>query len=313
MVKEILENKNNHMPSNMPNFSRKKYLAEKYGGKAWFIICTLIVVFGAFIMVFPYLWMFLSALKTPLEAVRVPMTFFPTDPNWGIFTEAFTAEKLNFFNSMKNTLIIEVLVITVGTFFSTLCAFAFAKMNFRFKKTILIILMTSMMIPYAAVMLPQYRTFMSMGWVASDNWFMNLLPLIVPGLFGNISMTFFLITAMQTAINDAIIEEAKVEGCSWFRIYWSIGLPLARPAIAAQIIFWFVGIWNDYFAPSIYLTSPDSWTLQVAIQLLTSGTDNSDLPLLFASSFLSSIPTIIIFILCRKMFINMNANSGIKG
>ena len=313
MVKEILETKNNEMPSNMPNFSRRKYLREKYAGKAWFIICTIIVLFGAFLMVFPYMWMFISALKTPQEVVQVPMTFFPKDPNWGIFTDALTVEKLSFFNSMKNTLIIEVLAITVGTFFSTLCAFAFAKMNFRFKKTILIILMTSMMIPYAAVMLPQYRIFMDMGWVANDNWFINLLPLIVPGLFGNISMTFFLITAMQTAINDAIVEEAKVEGCSWFRIYWSFGLPLARPAIAAQIIFWFVSIWNDYFAPSIYLTDSKSRTLQVAIQLLTSGTDNSDMPLLFASAFLSSIPTIIIFILCRKMFINMNANSGIKG
>ena len=295
-------------------FKRKRTI-QNIKHKTLFIIATIVVLFGAFTMVFPYLWMFLTSLKTSAEAMAMVPTFFPKDPNWGIFQEVFTSEKVNFLHSMGNTLIIEITVIIIGTFVSTLAAFAFAKMRFRFKKTILIILMTSMMIPYAAVMLPQFRIYMELGITGNDNVFVSLLPLILPGLFGNIGMTFFLITAMQNSIHDALIEEAKVEGCGWFRIYWSIGLPLAKPAIAAQVIFWFVGIWNDYFAPSLYLQRQDNWTLQVAITMLNSSTTGSgnDLPLLFAAAFLSSIPMIILFILCRKMFINMNLNSGVKG
>ena len=295
-------------------FKRKRTI-NNIKHKTMFIICTIVVLFGAFTMVFPYLWMFLTSLKTSAEAMAMVPTFFPKDPNWGIFQEVFNSDKVNFLHSMGNTLIIEITVIIIGTFVSTLAAFAFAKMRFRFKKTILIILMTSMMIPYAAVMLPQFRIYMELGITGNDNVFVSLLPLILPGLFGNIGMTFFLITAMQNSIHDALIEEAKVEGCSWFRIYWSIGLPLAKPAIAAQVIFWFVGIWNDYFAPSLYLQRKDNWTLQVAITMLNSSTTGSgnDLPLLFAAAFLSSIPMIILFILCRKMFINMNLNSGVKG
>ena len=315
MVSEVLKNRNKLKQNKLDsNFVRKRASREKITRNILFIIATIIVIIGAFTMVFPYIWMFLSSLKEPLESVIIPPTFFPKDPNWGIFGEAFNDTRLNLLNATKNTLVIEVIVITVGTFVSTLCAFSFAKMKFKFKKTLLIILMTSMMIPYAAVMLPQYNIYTELGMVGTDNWFINLLPLILPGLFGNISMTFFLITSMSSSINDALIEEAKVEGCSWFRIYWSIALPLSRPAIAAQVIFWFVGIRNDYFAPSLYLMDPESRTLQVAITLLTSGSTNiNDMPLMYACAFLSSIPTIIIFILCRKAFINMNLNSGVKG
>lgn len=320
MVRELLnqevEIKNNKEKNHNDNdFRRKKIIRDKIISKTWFVVATIIVLFGAFTMLFPYIWMFLTALKTPQEAIAMQITIFPENPNWGIFSDALTNSTVSFMSSLGNTLIIEVLVVVVGTFVSTMCAFAFAKMKFRFKKVILITLMTSMMIPYAAVMLPQYQVYMQAGIAGNENTFVALLPLILPGLFGNISMTFFLITAMQNSINDALIEEAKVEGCSWFRIYWSIALPLSKPAIAAQVIFWFVGIWNDYLAPSLYLTRQEQWTLQVAIQTLNASNNGAqtELPLLFAAAFLSSIPMIILFICCRKMFVNMNATSGIKG
>jgi multiple sugar transport system permease protein len=308
MVEDILKERKLEL-------AKRKILKEKIAGKTGFVIATIIVLFGAFTMIFPYMRMFLTALKTPTEAMSLVPTFFPKSPNWGIFTEALTSSTVNFMHSIGNTMIIELLVVIVGTFVSSLCAFAFAKMKFRFKKTILIILMTSMMIPYAAVMLPQYQVYMDLGITSSDSSFVNLLPLILPGLFGNISMTFFLITSMQNSIHDALIEESKIEGCSWFRTYRSIGLPLSKPAIAAQVIFRFVGIWNDYFAPSLYLQRKDNRTIQVALTMLNSSSSGSgqDLPLLFAAAFLSSIPMIILFIVCRKMFINIGANSGIKG
>jgi multiple sugar transport system permease protein len=144
-------------------------------------------------------------------------------------------------------------------------------------------------------------------------WPWPLIPLILPGLFGNIGMTFFLITAMKNSVPDSLVESAKIDGAGYFRIYWQIALPLTKPAIAAQVIFWFVGIWNDFFAPSIYLTNKTVWTLQVALTSLNSsyGT-GTNIPWIMAGSFLASIPMIIVFLVFRNMFVQSVSLSGIK-
>ena len=206
-----------------------------------------------------------------------------------------------------NTLIIEIAIVPFGTFVSSLAAFAFAKMHFRHKKALLITIMVGMMIPYSAVMLPQYRAYDSMGLVGT------LWPIIIPGLFGRISMMFFLITYMKGAIHDSLIESAKIDGSSFFRMYWQIALPLAKNAIFAQLIFWFVGIWNDYFAPSLYLTNKDIRTVQVLLYLLNSDTGgNLEFPVMMAGAFISSLPMIMFFLIFRNMFVGSITMSGVK-
>ncbi len=285
--------------------SAKPHLSKKEETIFW--IETLVVMAGALTMVFPYFWMLSTALKTIKEANSNVLTFWSATPNWNVFYEVLSSDSISFIHSMGNTLIVEVLVIVVGTFTSTLAAFAFAKLKMKFRKTLLIILMSSMMVPYAALLLPQYRVYLQLG-LANTLW-----PLIIPGFFGNIAMTFFLITSMQRGIPDALIESAKIDGCSYFRMYWQIALPLSKPAIAAQVIFWFVGIWNDYFAPSIYLTNRNVWTLQVALTSLNSSYGSgTNIPWIMAGSFLASIPMILIFIIFRKMFVQTVANSGVK-
>lgn len=288
-------------------------------GEKWaFGISSAFVLIGAISMLFPYFWMFSTSLKTIQEANSVDLILWPAQPNWIVFFEVLTDSSISFIRSVGNTLFVEVFVIIVGTFSSTLAAFAFAKMRMRYRKTMLVILMSTIMVPYAAVMLPQYRAFLSLTNILkidmSNPWPWPLVPLILPGLFGNIGMMFFLITAMKGAIPDSIVESAKIDGAGYFRIYWQIALPLTKPAIAAQVIFWFVGIWNDYFAPSIYLTNKSVWTLQVAITSLNSsyGT-GTNIPWIMAASFLASIPMIIVFLIFRKMFVQSEALSGVKG
>ncbi len=270
-----------------------------------FYIATIVVIFGVISMIFPYLWMFLTSFKTTTEAWADPPTLLPTkwliDAYKGILTDP------GFYKSILNTLIIEVSVILVGTFFATLAAYAFAKVKFKHKKGLLLMLMSSMMVPYAALMLPQYRAFQSVGMTET------LWPLILPGLFGNVSMMFFLITYMKEGIPDALIESAKIDGSSHIKIFFKIVLPLSKPAIAAQAIFWFVGIWNDFFAPSIYLTNPDVLTLQVYLNsLLSSNASGVELPTLMAGSVLASLPMMIIFFSFQNFFINSIALSGMK-
>ena len=289
----------------MENNIEIKYSSKAKKFKIGFWIATIIVIAGMITMVFPYLWMFLTSFKTTTEAWADPPTLIPTEWLIDAYTGILTDSK--FYMSIVYTIIIEVSVIVVGTFFSTLGAFSFSKIKFKKKRLILLILMSSMMVPYAAVMLPQYRIFQELGMTET------LWPLIIPGLFGNISMMFFLITYMKDGIPDALVESAKIDGSSYFQIFWQIALPLSKTAIAAQAIFWFVGIWNDFFAPSIYLTNPDVQTLQVYLNsLLDSNASGVELPTMMAGSVLASIPMIIIFFAFQNFFINSMALSGMK-
>lgn len=206
-----------------------------------------------------------------------------------------------------NTLIVEVSVIAVGTFVSSMAAFSFAKLKLPHKNFWLLFLMSGMMVPYAALMMPQFRAFMAL------NMFDTLWPLILPGLFGNISMMFFLIQYMR-GISNAFFEAAKIDGAGYMRMFVSVMIPMVKTALAAQIIFWFIGIWNDYFAPAIYLKSYETMTLQPMMARINS--DNSggtNLPLIMAGAVLSSIPMFVIYITCQKYFIESLAISGVKG
>lgn len=282
-----------------------KYSSRKRKPSIGFIIATVIVIFGVVTMVFPYLWMFLTSFKTTTEAWADPPTLIPTKWLIDAYERILLDEK--FYMSIVYTLVIEVSVIVVGTFFSTLAAFSFAKIRFKHKKFLLLLMMSSMMVPYAAVMLPQYRVFQEFELTET------LWPLILPGLFGNVSMMFFLITYMKGGIPDALVESAKIDGASYLTIFFKIGLPLSKPAIAAQAIFWFVGIWNDFFGPSIYLTNPKVQTLQVYLNsLLSSNASGVELPILMAGSVLASLPMIVIFFCFQNFFINSIALSGMK-
>lgn len=293
----------------MDNTTTIKYSSPKKKIRIGFIIASIVVAFGALTMIFPYLWMFLTSFKTNHEAYNDQLQLLPTEWIIDAYSGIVTDEK--FYMSVVWTLVIEVSVIIVGTLVSTLAAFAFAKLKFKGKKALLLTLMSSMMIPYAAVMLPQYRVFQDLGFTSSENA-LALMPLILPGLFGNISMTFFLITYMKNGIPDALIESAKIDGSSYFQMFFKLALPLSKPAIAAQAIFWFVGIWNDFFAPSIYLTS-EVKTLQVYLNsLIASVGGGIELPTLMAGSVLASLPMMIIFFTFQNFFINSIALSGMK-
>ena len=295
------------------NYKRKTIL-----NKTLFIVVSVIVGISAFVMIFPYVYMVVSALKLQKEILSsssVLKNFFPKNPNWKIFKEIFTGnerytvKQFNFLDSVKNTMIIEILVVPIGTFVSALAAFAFAKMHFKGKNVILMILLVSMMIPFATVMLPQYRMWRELRLINT------LWPLIIPGLFGNMGMMLFLITTIKSNVPDSLIEESRVEGVGWFGIFFKVVLPLIKPAIIAQMLFWFVGIWNDFFGPSIYLTDPEIKTVQVLIMSLnsTAGAELGDLPFVMAAAFISSLPIILLFILMNKAFVQTNATAGIKG
>ncbi len=269
------------------------------------VILYAILILVSVLTIFPYIWMVFTTFKDPLEAMLPSLSLFPEVFSFDSYYD-LSKTTPSFLRAMGNTLIIELAVIPVGTLVSAMAAFSFAKMRLPRKRFLLLFLMSGMMVPYAAVLLPQYRVFTALEWTGT------LLPLVIPGLFGNISMMFFFMQYMKNT-PDSLIEAGRVDGAGWLRVFWSIVLPTVLPALAAQVIFWFLGIWNDYFAPSIYLSGSNWLTVQALLAVLN---DNNlrrpDLPLVMAGATISSIPVVLLYITFRRYFVQSLALTGVK-
>jgi multiple sugar transport system permease protein len=256
-------------------------------------------------MLFPYLWMAATALKGRMEAMDTTrLALFPRTPMWGNFSEVFRT--VPFVGGVSKTLLLELAIVPVGTLASAAAAFAFAKLPLPFKSGLLLLLMSGTMVPYAALMLPQYRAFQALR-MTNTLW-----PLILPGLFGNVMMMFFFIQYLK-GVPTALAEAAEIDGAGYFRIFAGVYLPLIGPALAVQVIFWFTGIWNDFFGPSVYLTRYETMTLQPMLAKLNN--DNAagvNLPVIMAGAALSSVPILVLYAAFQRFFVESVAISGIK-
>lgn len=269
------------------------------------VIVLIALCIGAIVMIFPLVYMILASFMTKNQILSANFSLIPNPWKFGKYSEVLA--KPEFLRGVRNTLIVEIPVLLCGSFTSSLAAFSFSKLKFKGKDGIFLGLLATMMIPFAVVMIPQYVMFTRMGWTN------NLLPLIIPGLFGNTSMIFFLRQNL-TGIPDALVEAAKIDGCGYFKIYYSVFLPLMKGALMTQAILWFMGIWNDYLAPTIFVSKDKWYTLQVVIRMFNSAyAVNSDYPLIMAASVLSLIPTLALFFFFQRYIIESMALTGVKG
>ncbi len=269
------------------------------------ILIYTVLIITAITTIFPYVWMILASFKTGIELSTYPEQIFPKTPSFDAYVNAF--RDLDLLTGIKNTLILEMFSVTLPPLVSALGAFAFAKLELPCKRVLLLVLLSSMMIPYAALMLPQFQVWQSLNVVGT------LYPLIIPTFFGGALMTFFFIQYMQ-GVPTELFEAAKIDGAGYLRQFFAIMLPMVKPALTAQIVFSFVGTWNDYFIPSIYLNVKEVKTLQLQLLSLQQQQNNlMDMNTVMAGSVLSSIPMLIVFISCQKFFVESLAISGIKG
>lgn len=283
----------------------QKIQSKKAKEKRIDIIVFILLCLGAVTMVFPLIYMILASFMTKNQILSANFSLIPDPWKFGKYSEVLA--KPEFLRGVRNTILVEVPVLTVGAFTSSLAAFSFSKLRFKGKDQIFLGLLATMMIPFAVVMIPQYVMFTRMGLTNS------LLPLILPGMFGNVSMIFFLRQNLSS-IPDALVEAAKIDGCSYFKIYYKVFLPLMKGALMTQVILWFMGIWNDYLAPTIFVSSDKWYTLQVVIRMFNSAyAVNSDYPLIMAASVLSLLPTLLLFFFFQRYIIESMALTGVKG
>jgi len=266
-------------------------------------VLYLILLILTFIYVVPFLWLLSSSLKDPTEIFRVPITWIPEKLRWDNFVRATT--DIPFFRYLGNTLIIILGVVTGSLISNTLVAYSFAKIEWKGRNALFIIVLITMMMPYQIIMIPQFLFFHKIGWTGT------FLPLIVPAFFGN-AFFIFLLRQFFVGIPNEISQAARIDGANEFTIFSRIVLPLTKPAITTVAIFAFLNTWNDFLGPLIFLTSDKKYTLAIGIQQIMSVNDPR-WNVLMAAGVLMTAPVLLLFFLLQKYFIQGIAFTGIKG
>ncbi len=254
----------------------------------------------------PFLWMICTSLKTAKEASHVPLTLLPNGLYLHNYKRVLDNPSFQMMLYARNTLIISVLA-TLGTVLSSsLAAYSLAKLRWRGRTTIFVIMLLSMMIPFQVTMVPMYREFRAMGMIGTT------LPLWLPAFFGA-PFFIFLLRQFYLTIPSEMSEAARIDGCSDFGIWWRIILPLSRPALAVVALFSFMGSWNNFIGPLVYLTHEKTFTLALALQFFDSRAGGANYELLMAASTLVILPIVVLFFLTQKTFIQGIATTGLKG
>lgn len=278
---------------------RSKSAGERIGK----LISYTLLILGTIIIMIPVFWMVSSALKPKSQIFVYPPQWIPDPIQWDNFTRAMTT--LPFGTYFINTMIIEVGTI-VGTLVScSIVAYAFSRLNAPGRNFWFVVLLSTMMLPWAVTMIPVYLIFRQLGWVNT------FLPLIVPAWFGSPFFIFLLRQFFMTIPRD-FEDAARIDGANTWQILTRILLPLSKPALATVAIFTFMGVWNDFMGPLIYLNKPETYTLALGLNFFK-GQYTSDWDLLMAASLVMMLPLIILFFVAQKAFIEGITLTGVKG
>ena len=266
------------------------------------ILVFIFLAFGLVVMVYPFVWMIFTSMKPKMHVYLSGL--IPKTWDFSSYTQIW--HEIPLLRGFINTLLYSVSPVIVGSLVSVAAAFAFAKINFKGRNMIFLILLGSIMIPYPSIMVPQYVLFSEMNLLYTP-W-----PLILPKLTGNVLMIFFL---RQYLLNmpDAIIEAAKIDGCNYFQIYKNIILNMAGPALAAHGVLWFIGTWNDYLAPTILIKNVLWQPVTVMVAKFNEMyAINTHVPRIMAGSVILLVPVLIIYGVFQKYIIESVMFSSVK-
>jgi len=270
---------------------------------------TLIVV-SAVVMI-PIGWMLLTSVKSLSDTMAFPPTFIPRPFQWRNYLDVVFSPKARFLLWTHNTLVISVLVVAGTTLSSAAVAYGFAKIRFRGRGVLFAVMVSTMMVPFPVTMVSLFSMFHWLGDATGQLWIGTFKPLWVPAWFGS-AFNVFLLRQFFTTIPDELSEAARIDGCSEVGIFFRIILPLAKPALAVVALFAFMGTWNDFLGPLIYLQRPDQFTLALGLQDFQSQQGGTPWHELMAASVLVIMPVLVLFFLAHRTFVEGIATSGLK-
>ena len=267
------------------------------------IIVYLILIIMATLMIIPFLWMISASIKSDREVFKMnPFVFIPEKPKWTNYRDIWTKIPLAVF--VKNTVVLTIVVTFLQLLTSSFAAYSFAKLKFKYKRTLFMAYIATIAMPWQVYMVPQFIMLRKMG---LNDKLMAMVCLQAFSAFG-----VFMMKQFYEGIPDELCEAARIDGMSEYGIYFKIMLPLSKPALSTLTIFTFVNTWNDYLGPLIYLRSESKKTIQLGLKMFISQY-SSDYGLIMAGSVLSLIPLMVVFLIFQKYFVEGVAATGIKG
>ncbi len=273
----------------------------------WAVLLNIFSTLLALIFMFPFLWSLSTSLKTIVEVHAFPPTFLPKIPQWFNYVEAWTSIQFGMF--FVNSTIVTVLSV-LGTVASCLVvAYGFARLRFPGREVLFLLCLSGMMMPVYVTIIPLFDLFRSISWIDT------LKPLWVPSFFSSAFGVFMLRQFIMT-IPFELDESALIDGASRFTILMRIILPNCKTAMATLAIFAFMGTWNEFLAPLIFLNSVDKFTLPLGLWFLRAYAGDPNLPrdhLLMAASIITTVPVLIVFASAQRYFVQGIVMSGIKG
>jgi alpha-1,4-digalacturonate transport system permease protein len=269
--------------------------------KASFLSYVTSIVF-ALIFILPVIYIIFSAFKPSAELFSTNPTFIPRD--WTLDNFTIALSKGNFSIYIFNTFLVAISSTIIAVIINTMAGYALSKFRFKGENVIMLLILSTIMLPLEVIMVPIFSVLRFFG-LYNSLWALIIPPAATPtGIF---LMRQYLLT-----IPDEVIQSARIDGASEWRIFWSIILPNAKPAIATLAIFSFMWRWNDYVWPLIAINSPKKYTLQLAIANF-SGEFGIDYNSIIAMSALAMIPMLIVFLIFQRQFVQGTVDSGMKG
>jgi multiple sugar transport system permease protein len=251
---------------------------------------------------FPFLWMVSTSLKPETEVFSWPPRLLPWPPVWSNYAEAWNIAP--FGRYFLNTAFVAVTVTAVSLFLNSLAAYAFARLRFRGRDLLFMLLLATMMIPAQVTMIPTFLILKQLGWLDS------YLGLTVPGFAG--AFGIFMLRQFMLTIPEDLLDAARLDGCTEFGIYRQIVLPLCKPALATLAVFTFMGAWNDFILPLFVVKSGEMRTLTLAVAALSSGLYVMSFPLMMAAATFVIAPVLVAFLFAQRFFTRSIVLGGLK-
>ena len=265
-----------------------------------FVYITLAIT--SLLSLFPFYWMFVMATRPSSAFNSIPPTITPGDMLVENFNKVL--DQIDFFGSMWNSFVICAIVTIVVLFISSLAGFAFAKFSFRGKNVLFIAILLTMIIPPQLGLIPQY-------FLISKADLLDTLPGVMVLFFLNPLGIFLMRQYISKSVPDELIEAAKLDGCSNFRIYRSIIVPIILPAFATLGIIVFTAVWGEFLWQFTVLRDPENYTIQVALAQL-SNTHSVDFGMIMSGVFWATVPLLVVFLFFNKLFISSISEGSVK-
>lgn len=275
-----------------------------YRGSALRAMTHAFLILSAISMIYPLLWMLAGSFKSGTIIFRDP-SLIPHAPTIANYVAGW--QSLGGFGHFFVNSFVIAAVTVLGTLFScSFAAYAFARLDFAFKRILFAVMLATIMLPFHVTVVPQYIVFSQLGWVNT------FVPILLPKWLAVDSFFIFLLVQFIRGIPRELDEAAQLDGCGPIRIYWQIILPLMKPALATAAIFAFIWSWNDFFSPLLYLTDPKVYTVPLGLRGFVASEGESAWGSLFAMSILSLIPIFAVFLYGQKFLVRGISTTGLK-